>query len=70
MEEYLKQHYRQLVGFTVIDVEIVKTSRHHWPLLYLAHEDGRKLEVGVDADPEENGPGHLSIHPLIEPAVV
>lgn len=67
MEEYLKQHYKQLVGFTVHKVEIVKTREGLWPLLFLIDQNGQELEVGVDADPEGNGPGHLMIEHLIAP---
>ena len=71
MNDYYKTHYGQLVGLTVINVQMATYEGELFPTLLMARDDGKggivdgtHVRVTLSRDPEGNGAGHAFIEPL------
>lgn len=71
MSDYYTKHYGQLVGLTVINVQVLEEDREEWPVLLMGRdngkggiEDGSHVRVTLSRDPEGNGAGHAFIDAL------
>ena len=64
MEEWIKKHYGQLVGYKITDIARDDNPDGGDPFvgLVLAHKNGHKEKIAwILMDPEGNGAGHLDI---------
>lgn len=62
MENWIKKHYGQLVGYKITDIAIDGKDNADEPWIGLVLEKRKKEKVAwILMDPEGNGTGHLDI---------
>lgn len=73
MNDYYRKHYGQLLGLTVINVQMVNDDDGDdvWPVFIMGRDDGKggivegsHVRVTLSRDAEGNGAGHAFIDAL------
>ena len=59
MMKTLNEELNELIGATITQAEVVTSYGDNWPVLILAHPNGKMIQIEVSRDDEGNGPGVL-----------